>query len=86
MTNPQLIFLDEATSSLDSEIEASISQTILEMKGKVTVVMIAHRLSTVVEADRLYYLNYGKIEGVGNFQHLKQINSDFARQAEIMGL
>jgi ABC-type multidrug transport system fused ATPase/permease subunit len=86
MTNPKLIFLDEATSSLDGEIESSISETILGMKGKVTVVMVAHRLSTIVEADRIYYLKNGKIEGVGNFQYLKQINSDFARQAEIMGL
>jgi len=86
LTNPDLIFLDEATSSLDGEIEAAISETILELKGKVTVVMIAHRLSTVVSADRIYFMSNGKIESFGNFKELKEKNSDFARQASIMGL
>ncbi len=86
MTNPKLVFLDEATSSLDGEIEAAISETILEMKGKVTVVMIAHRLSTVVSADRIYFLNGGRVNGIGTFHELKQMNADFARQAAIMGL
>lgn len=86
ITNPRLIFFDEATSSLDGEIEGAISETILEMKGKVTVVMIAHRLSTIVSADRIYQLKYGKIDGIGTFKELKEKNLDFARQAEIMGL
>jgi ABC-type multidrug transport system fused ATPase/permease subunit len=86
ITKPSLIFLDEATSSLDGEIEAAISETMLEMRGKITVVMIAHRLSTVVSADRIYFLKEGKVAGVGTFQELKEKNTDFARQADIMGL
>ena len=86
LTAPDLIFLDEATSSLDSEIEAAISDSILKLKGRVTVVMIAHRLSTVLEADTIYFMRDGSIVDKGTFQELKLKNEQFARQAQIMGL
>jgi ABC-type multidrug transport system fused ATPase/permease subunit len=81
-----MLFFDEATSALDGEIEAAISESILELKGKVTVVMVAHRLSTIVNADRIFYLEDGSIRGEGSFQELKNKNANFARQAKIMGL
>lgn len=86
ITNPKIIFFDEATSALDGEIEAAISESILDLKGKVTVVMVAHRLSTIVNADRIFYLEDGLIRGEGSFQELKNKNANFARQAKIMGL
>lgn len=85
-TNPRLIILDEATSSLDSETENAFTDALQELKGKATIVMIAHRLSSVLEADRIYYLEDGKIAAQGTFAELKTRNENFAKQAEIMGL
>lgn len=85
-TNPRLIIFDEATSSLDSETENAFTDALHELKGKVTIVMIAHRLSSVLQADRIYYLENGKIASHGTFDELKAKNENFAKQAEIMGL
>jgi ABC-type multidrug transport system fused ATPase/permease subunit len=62
LSNPKLLVLDEATSSLDGETEAEITEAIQLIKGKVTVVMIAHRLSTIREADQIFYLENGHIK------------------------
>jgi ABC-type multidrug transport system fused ATPase/permease subunit len=66
-TRPHLLVLDEATSALDGETEASISEAIHELRGSTTVVMIAHRLSTVRNADMVVYLSEGKILAMGTF-------------------
>lgn len=62
---PSLLILDEATSSLDNESEAMIQKAINNLKGKVTVIVIAHRLTTVMNADRLIVLNKGTIAETG---------------------
>jgi ABC-type multidrug transport system fused ATPase/permease subunit len=85
-TNPKLLILDEATSSLDAETEADLSSALRKLKGQVTVVMIAHRLSSILGADRIYYLEDGRIIGTGNFEELKATIPSFARQASLMGL
>ena len=85
-TKPQLLVLDEATSSLDGETEANISDAIQAMRGTVTVVMIAHRLATVRNADVLVYLEDGKIRSVGTFEEIRSQVPDFDRQAQLMGL
>jgi ABC-type multidrug transport system fused ATPase/permease subunit len=51
-----------------------------------TILVIAHRLSTVRNSDLIVYLNEGKIEAMGNFDQVKQLVPNFARQAELMGL
>jgi ABC-type bacteriocin/lantibiotic exporter with double-glycine peptidase domain len=84
-TDPKLLIMDEATSALDSDSEATISSAIRSLRGKMTVIVVAHRLSTIVEADKIYYLDKGKILGSGNFQELRSSLSDFNRQAELMG-
>jgi ABC-type multidrug transport system fused ATPase/permease subunit len=66
-TSPLLLVLDEATSSLDGETEASISNAIHSLHGSTTVVMIAHRLSTVRNADIVVYLSEGIIQSTGTF-------------------
>jgi ABC-type multidrug transport system fused ATPase/permease subunit len=85
-TKPRLLVLDEATSALDGETEANIADAIQNMKGKVTVVMIAHRLSTVREADKVIYLDGGKIIATGTFDEVRRTVPDFDRQAQLMGL
>ena len=85
-TNPRVLVLDEATSSLDGDLEASISDSISNLHGLTTVVMIAHRLSTIRNADNVVYLSNGKIEAQGSFDEVRRKLSDFDRQARIMGL
>lgn len=85
-TNPQLLALDEATSSLDGETEASITKSIHNLRGTATVVMIAHRLSTVRDADVVVYMAEGKIITTGTFDEVRSTVPDFDRQAKLMGL
>jgi ABC-type multidrug transport system fused ATPase/permease subunit len=85
-TRPHLLVLDEATSSLDGETEASIADAINALRGSTTVVMIAHRLSTVRNADMVVYLSEGKIVAVGTFEEVREAVPDFDRQAKLMGL
>lgn len=85
-TKPLLLVLDEATSSLDGETEANISDSIQGLKGSVTVVMIAHRLSTVRNADLVVYMDSGKILATGTFEEVRNTIEDFDKQAQLMGL
>jgi len=68
--NPKLLILDEATSALDNESEMEIQKVIKNIKGKVTILVIAHRLSTVINSDRLIVLENGKIIEQGKPQEL----------------
>ena len=85
-TRPHLLVLDEATSSLDGETEASISEAIHALRGSTTVVIIAHRLSTVRNADMVVYLASGKVVASGTFEEVRKAVPDFDHQAKIMGL
>ena len=85
-TQPHLLVLDEATSSLDGETEASISEAIHALRGSTTVVMIAHRLSTVRNADIVVYMSEGKVLATGNFEEVRAAVPDFDHQAKLMGL
>ncbi len=64
--NPKIIVFDEATSALDNESEAMIKKTIEDLKGDVTIIAIAHRLSTVMSADRLLVLGEGRVLETGS--------------------
>lgn len=85
-TSPGLLILDEATSSLDGETESNISDAIQNMRGMVTVLMIAHRLSTVRNADLVIYMNAGRVVATGKFDEVREKVPDFDRQARLMGL
>lgn len=85
-TKPRLLVLDEATSALDAETEQAIAQTINELEGDVTTVIVAHRLSTVREADRIVYLDAGQAVFQGTFEEVTAEIPAFRRQAELMGL
>jgi ABC-type multidrug transport system fused ATPase/permease subunit len=85
-TRPKLLVLDEATSALDGGTEASITEAVHNLKGGVTIVMIAHRLSTVRESDAIHYLSDGRLINSGTFEDLKLDVPEFAKQAKLMGL
>lgn len=85
-TKPKLLVLDEATSALDGETEAAISKAIQDLRGSVTVIMIAHRLSTVRNADLVIYMDRGQIKSIGTFEEVRAEVPDFDRQAKLMGL
>jgi ABC-type multidrug transport system fused ATPase/permease subunit len=85
-THPKLLVLDEATSSLDAETESSISNAIQLLRGHTTVVMIAHRLSTVRNADLVIYLSEGKVKALGSFNEVRKSVPDFDKHAKLMGL
>ncbi len=85
-TKPHILLMDEATSSLDSSTEQMIeSNVIVNLKG-VTRVIVAHRLSTIIKADRIYYVSNGEILATGNFEDIRRQVPDFDRQAVINGL
>ena len=85
-TQPLLLVLDEATSALDGQTEANLSDAINNLKGKVTVILVAHRLSTVREADRVVYLERGELVAEGSFETVRENVPNFDAQAKLMGL
>ena len=84
--NPKILFLDEATSALDAETELKITKVLDDLRKEMTVVLIAHRLSTVKKADKIIYLDKGAIIAQGSFNELRAEVKDFAKAIEIMGL
>lgn len=86
VTKPRLLVLDEATSALDAETEDQINRTLVNLKGKVTVIVIAHRLATLRSMDRVIYMDNGKILGDASFDSLRATIPDFDHQAKLMGL
>ena len=85
-TKPKLLVLDEATSALDGQTEADISASINALKGEVTVVVIAHRLSTIRHADKVIYLEGGKLLATGTLEEVRNQVPNFDSQAKLMGL
>lgn len=85
-TRPRLLVLDEATSALDAETEAAISQTLQELEGSVTTLIVAHRLATIRTADIVVYLDHGRAVSIGSFEQVRHEVPAFDRQAEILGL
>jgi len=77
--NPEILVLDEATSSLDNETEQAVADAIRRLAGEKTVIIIAHRLSTVKNCDCLFFFREGHLAGSGTYSHL--INSSTAFQA-----
>lgn len=85
-TNPALLVLDEATSSLDGQTESDFSEAVNNLKGQVTVILIAHRLSTVRAADVVFYLDKGELIAQGTFEEVRAAVPNFDIQAKLMGL
>ena len=84
--NAKLIVLDEGTSSLDGNTEKFVTNYLFSLKGKVTIIIVAHRLSSIKMADNIYYLEEGEIKGSGKFNELQQSLPGFAEQVKNMSL
>jgi ATP-binding cassette subfamily C protein len=84
--NPGILFLDEASSALDAETESEINEVLDGLRGQMTVVLIAHRLSTVKNADKIIYMNNGVIVAEGTFRELQRKVPDFEKAVKLMGL
>ena len=85
-SRPDILVLDEATSSLDAESEFLISNAIDLISKNSTVIVIAHRLSTVRRADQISYMEMGKIIATDKFDALREKIPNFDRQADLMGI
>ncbi len=85
-TKPGLLVMDEATSALDADSENEINKALDEMRGKVTVVLIAHRLNTVQRSDRVFLIEGGKISASGEFPELLRSNSTVQALAKLMAI
>src|SRR2546422_3982663 len=79
VANPQILILDEATSSLDSEAERLVQQAIDPVIEGTTSIVIAHRLSTVLHADKIVVVNRGAVEAMGRHTELLASNETYAR-------
>jgi ABC-type multidrug transport system fused ATPase/permease subunit len=83
---PYILVMDEATSALDAKTEAEVSEAITQLKGDTTLILVAHRLSTIMQADTIFYLREGRVIDQGTFGELVERVPDFAQQAELSGL
>ncbi len=73
-SDPKILILDEATSALDNIVEKNILENIKNFNKEVTIILITHRISTVNDCDQIILLKDGKINGIGNFEDLKNSN------------
>ena len=83
---PRLLVLDEATSALDNATEHEIARTLQSLRGQMTIVIVAHRLSTVRSVDHLVHLREGRIAAEGTFDEVRRHDSEFARLVELGAL
>jgi ABC-type multidrug transport system fused ATPase/permease subunit len=83
-TKPGLLVMDEATSALDAESEAEIQKALNSMRGKVTVVLIAHRLNTIQHADNVILVEDGLVKDSGTFKELVARNPSVERVVDLM--
>ena len=79
--NPQILILDEATSALDSQTEQAVMDAVNNLSKNITIIIIAHRISTVKKCDKIFLFEKGEIKNNGTFQELIKINDNFRKSA-----
>jgi ABC-type multidrug transport system fused ATPase/permease subunit len=79
--DPEMLVLDEGTSALDNETEARFMRAVESLQGEITIISIAHRLTTVRGCDLICVLISGKISEAGTYEELMESKSEFFRLA-----
>ena len=80
--NPQLLILDEATSALDSVTETAVMEAIYKLSKNITMILIAHRLSTVKKCDKIFMFEKGELKAQGTYKELVEVNNQFKENAK----
>jgi ATP-binding cassette subfamily C protein len=80
---PSFLIMDEATSALDPETEHALAETVVGLRAHTSILIIAHRLSTVTTCDRLVMLTTGRIADQGSFEELRERNAQFRQMVEL---
>jgi ATP-binding cassette, subfamily B, bacterial PglK len=80
---PSILVFDEGTAALDNKTERELIEALGHLRGTHTVIMVAHRLSTVRSADRIIFVEDGRISGVGTYDQLASTNAGFQRLAAL---
>jgi ATP-binding cassette subfamily C protein len=86
LRNPELLMLDEATSSVDAENEREIQRAVESLKGRMTILVITHRLATIRAADVIYVMDGGRIVESGTFESLQRSGGRFAALCRAQGI
>lgn len=81
-----ILIMDEATSALDSETERTIQESIEALQGQYTLIIVAHRLSTIRNVDKVVYMDKGTIENEGSFEEVVQSTPRFKKMVELQEL
>ena len=81
--NPSILLMDEATSALDNKTESLLMDALEELHGERTLIMIAHRLSTVKSCDKLFFLKQGVVSARGTFDEVANASEDFREMASL---
>lgn len=85
-SDPIVLVLDEATSSLDTKTEDDVVRALKQLHGEVTIIAVAHRISTIKDYDQICYLDNGRILGKGSFHDLAESLPQFGLQVQLAGL
>ena len=85
-SDPLVLVLDEATSALDTKTEDAVATAISQLHGQVTVISVAHRLSTIRHNDMICFMRTGQLKASGTFEELVEKEPEFAVQAHLAGL
>ena len=83
LSRPSILLLDEATSALDAESESKIRASIEQLKGSMSILVVAHRISTVRQADRILVVDKGRLIGEGSHEELRASNIMYEKFADI---
>lgn len=84
--DPLVLVMDEATSALDTATEAAVTASIAALHGSTTTITVAHRLATIKDADRIFFMSGGRVTAQGTFTELVASVPEFAEQAALAGL